>query len=83
LTRSRVELKEVVLHELINLHDGGLITTAVAIVGCGEDSDDVALVRPVVSVHDQLMGAGNPSEVVGVVELLRDILTKAVASTTR
>ena len=64
LARGRVELKEIIFHELVDLHDGGLVTAAVAVVGRGEDRDDVALVRPVVSVHDQLMGAGDARQVI-------------------
>ena len=43
---------------------------SVAVVGGGEDRDDVTLVRPVVTIHDQLMGTGNARQVVRVVELL-------------
>ena len=64
LSGSRVELEEIILHELVDLHYGGLVTAAVAVVGRGEDRDDVALVRPVVSVHDQLMGAGDARQVI-------------------
>ena len=64
MSGSRVELEEIILHELVDLHYGGFVTASVAVVGRGEDRDDVALVRPVVSVHDQLMGSCNPCEVV-------------------
>lgn len=36
-----------VLHVFVDLHDGGLVAAAVAVVGCREDGDDVAVVRPV------------------------------------
>ena len=64
LFRSWVELEESVFHELVNLHDGGLVSTAVAVVGCREDRDDVAVVRPVVSIHDQLMRTRDQLQVV-------------------
>ena len=82
LAGSRIELKEIILHEFIDLHNGGLVSATVAVVRCREDSDNVALVSPVVAVHDELMGTCDPSEIVRVVELLRDVLTEAIASTT-
>ena len=83
MSGSRVELEEIILHELVDLHYGGLVTAAVAVVRCGEDRHDIALVSPVVAVHDQLMSARNPRQVIGVVELLRDVLAEAIAGTTR
>ena len=83
MARRWVELKEIILHELVDLHYGGLVTAAVAVVRCGEDRHDIALVSPVVAVHDQLMSARNPRQVIGVVELLRDVLAEAIAGTTR
>ena len=74
---------QVILHELINLHDCGLVAATVTVIGSGEDSDNVTLVCPVVSIHDQLMCAGNTCQVVRVIELLRDVLTEAVTSTAR
>lgn len=74
---------QVILHELVDLHDGGFVAATVTVVGGGEDSDNVTLVSPVVPIHDQLMCTGNARQVVRVVELLRDVLTEAVASTAR
>jgi len=81
LARRWIELEEVVLHELVHLHDGGLVAASVAVVGCGENGHHVTLVRPVVPVHDELMRTRNASQVVRVVELLGDVLAKGVAST--
>lgn len=81
LARSRVELEEIILHEFINLHYGGLISTSVAVVGRWEDSDHVALMSPIVTIHNELMGSGDASQVIGVVELLGDILSEAVTRT--
>ena len=64
MSGSRVELEEIILHELVDLHYGGFVTASVAVVGRGEDRHDVALVRPVVAVHDQLMGAGDARQVI-------------------
>lgn len=44
LFRCWVELEECVFHEFVNLHDGGLVTTSVTVVGRGEDCDDVSVV---------------------------------------
>ena len=38
---------------------------------------------PVVAVHNKLMCAGYASQIIGVIELLGDVLTEAIASTTR
>lgn len=70
LAGCRVKLEEVILHELVDLHDGGFVAAPVAVIGRREDSNDVALVRPVVSIHDQLMGASDARQVVAVVKLL-------------
>lgn len=40
-TRRRVELEESVLEVLVDLHDGGLVAAAVAVVGGREDCDDL------------------------------------------
>ena len=74
---------QIVFHELIDFHYCSLISASVAVVRCGEDRHDIALVCPVVAVHDELMSARNPRQVIGVVELLRDVLAEAVAGTTR
>ena len=37
--------------------------------------------RPIVSVHHQLMGTGYKLQVVGMIELLGDILSEGVSST--
>lgn len=52
LARGRVKLQKVVFHVFVNFHDGSLVAAAVAVVRCGEDGHDVALVRPIVPVHD-------------------------------
>ena len=47
-----------------------LVTTAVTIVWCREDCDDISIMRPVVSFHYKLVSSGHQSEAVGVVECL-------------
>lgn len=62
----------------IDFHDCCFIPASVTIVGRREDSDDVSFLTPVVSVHDQLMSSSNEFEVVGMVELLGDVLSESV-----
>ena len=51
---------EVVLHVLVDLHDGGDVSASVAIVGGGPDGDKVGVVEPELeSIHNQLMGTGD------------------------
>ena len=72
---------QVVLHKFIDCHNGGLVTAAVAVVGRREDSHNVAVMCPVVSVHHELVGTCDSAQVVRVVKLFRDILTEGVTST--
>ena len=69
-----VKLQEGVLEGVVQLHDGGLVAAAVAVVGGGEDGDHVAVVGPVVALHHQLVGAGHQGQPVRVVESLGYIL---------
>ena len=81
LTRCRVKLQESVLHEFVYLHDGCLITASITVVWCREYCNNVALMSPVVSVHHKLMGTWDQLEAISMVELLWDVLTKRIAST--
>lgn len=54
-TRRRVELQESILEVFVDLHNGRLIRTSVAIVGSTEDRDDILLMTPIVSLHYELM----------------------------
>ena len=76
LTWRRIELQEVEFHELIDFHNSCLVATPVAVVRSGEDSDNVALVCPVIAIHDELMGACNSHKVVRMIELFTDVLSK-------
>ena len=53
-----VKLQERVLESVIQLHDGGLVAASVAVVGRGEDGDDVPVVGPVVPLHYELVSPG-------------------------
>ena len=61
---------------VVELHERGLVAAAVAVVGRAEDGDDVLVVRPVVALHDQLVGARNERQPVAVVEALGDVHAK-------
>jgi hypothetical protein len=77
------KILQCIFHKLVYFHDGCFITTSVTVVGCWEDCYYVSLMGPVVSIHDQLMSTGDEFQVVGMVELLRDVLSEGVTSTTR
>lgn len=72
---------QVEFHELIYSHDRSLVTAAVAVVRRTKHSHNVAVVCPVIALHHQLMGTGDPGQVVRMVKLLWNILSKTVAGT--
>lgn len=76
MARCRIELQEVEFHVLVHLHNSSFIPASVAIIGSREDSNHVAFMGPIVSVHHELMGSGDADEVIGVVELLGYVLTE-------
>lgn len=87
-----------ILEMLINLHDGSLVTAPVAVVGsCNQlaltayprppehtrkYSNDIAVLRPVVALHNQLMCSRNERDSIVVVEGFGDVLSEGVARTT-
>lgn len=71
------------LDTIIELHDGGLVAAAVAVVGGREDGDDVVVLAPLEAVHDELVGARDEREAVGVVEGLGDVEPERVAGAAR
>lgn len=74
---------QVLLHLLIDLHHGGLVAAAIAVVRRGEDGHDIVVLTPVVTLHHELMSACDEREAVVVVELFRDVLAEGVAGTAR
>lgn len=52
-----------------------------AVIWRREDCDHVLLVRPVVSLHDELMRSRNKREAVVVIEGFRDILSERISCT--
>ena len=57
-----------VFQRVVQLHDGRLVAASVAVVGRGEDGDDVSVVAPVVALHDELVRTGQKLQTVDVVE---------------
>ena len=53
----RVKLQERVVERVVELHDSGLVATAVAVIGRTEDGHHVTVVRPVVSLGRAGRGA--------------------------
>lgn len=49
-TGRRVELEERVFQVLVNLHDGSLITAAVAVIWSTEDCHHIAVLAPVITL---------------------------------
>ena len=80
-SRCRVECEKVTSHVFINFHDASFIAASVTIVGSWENSDNLVLMTPVVPIHDQLMRSCSQFEIVSSVELLWDVHTKGIAST--
>ena len=71
---SWVKLQEGILEGVVKLHDGSLVSTAVAVVGGGEDGDHVPVMAPVVALHHQLMGSAHQGQTIRMVECLGYIL---------
>ena len=55
---GRIELQEGILESVVQLHDGGLVAAAVAVVRGGEDRHYVPVVGPVVPFHYELVSPG-------------------------
>ena len=77
------DLLVTLFHRIIHFHNGSLITTPVAIVGGRKDSNNTAIVLPLVSFHYELMCASNKVKAVNVRKLLGNVLPKRVARTPR
>jgi len=68
---------------IVKFHDGGLISTTITVVGRGEDGDNIPIVTPIVSLHNQLMSSRNERYTIRMVKSLRNVLAKRVASSPR
>jgi len=83
LVRWRVKLQECVLQVLIDLHDCCLVAATVAIVWSREDRYDVSVMAPIIALHDKLVRTRDEFQTICMVELLRNVLAKSVASSSR
>lgn len=74
---SRPEDFELPVEILVELEDGGDVSTPITVVRSGPNSDE-AFIREhiVVSLHDKLVRSADELEVVHVVELTRDFLSE-------
>jgi hypothetical protein len=61
------------LHAFVELHNGSLVTAAVAVVGGGENCDDRLIMRPVITLHNELVRTRDQCQAVGVIEVVGDI----------
>lgn len=68
--RGGVKLQKRVFEGVIELHDGRLVTTAIAVIWSAKYRHNIPLVAPVVALHDELMCTRHQRESVGVVERL-------------
>ena len=68
---------------IIDFHNRRLITTAVTVVGSRKYRDNLAVMLPLVTFHYQLMSTRNKVKAVNVRELLRNVLTECITSSTR
>ena len=80
---GRFELEKCEFHVLIQLHDGGVVATSIAIVWCREDRHDILIVTPVVPLHYKLVGPGDEFETVRMVKLGRYVGPECVSCSPR
>ena len=72
-----------IFHKLIYFHYCCFISTSVAIVWSWEHSHYVTFMRPIVSIHNKLMSSWDQLQIVCMVKLFGNVLTKWVTSTSR
>lgn len=67
----------------VDFHDRCFVSTSVTVIWGWENSDNVSLLRPVVTVHYELMSSGNQLQVVCMIELFWNVLSKSISSSSR
>lgn len=81
---NSVENVESTFHVVVDVQNGGDVTTSVTIVGSGPHGDEVGVLEPVLeAIHNKLMSTSNQVNVVNVVELRGNLGSKKPSSTTR
>lgn len=68
---------------VVHLHNRGLITTSVAVVGRREYCNNLSIVLPLVTFHDKLMCACNKVKTVNMGELLCNVLAERITGSPR
>jgi len=68
-----------ILQMLVNLHNGCLVTTSVAIVWCTEYGYHISILAPIVSLHHQLMCTCYQCQTIIMIESFRDILSECIS----
>ena len=81
--RRGVEYGELAVEVLVELEYGGHVAAAVAVVGRRPDGQHGLVEVPLVALHDELVGATNEVDVVGVVELSDHVAAEQVAGAAR
>jgi len=74
-------LQKSVLHALVHLHDSRGVAASVAVVRCAEYGDNIPVVAPVVTFHDELVRSGDKLEAINVVEAFRGVLPEGKTCT--
>lgn len=67
----------------VYLHNCCFISTSVAVVRRWEYSHYISFLGPIIAVHNKLMSSSNKFEVVCMIKLLRNVLTKSISSSSR
>jgi len=67
----------------VDFHDGCLITAPVAVIWGREYGHYVSILRPIITLHNQLMSSCNQSQAIIVVESLGNVLAKRIPSSSR
>jgi len=65
-----------VVHVFVNVHNGCLVPTSVAVVGGAEDCDDSPLMLPQEAIRHKLVRTDDELKTVDMVEVLRNVLHK-------
>lgn len=68
---------------IVDFHNGGLVSTPVTIIGSRKNRHYLPIVLPLISLHDELVGARNEMEAVDVRKLFGNVLSKGVPGSPR
>ena len=79
----RFELDELLVELLIENQNGSCIVATVAVVGSRPHSHQLLIEHLFITLHNQLMGPHDFSDIVVVVECINDIPSKEITRTSR